>query len=59
MDTAADIGNAAIRDAVQAGLAQCTQAQRDLFDRIYPGLPDSKLAEAYDLIQRTLRKNGG
>lgn len=56
--SAADIGNAAIREAVQTGLEKCTQPQRDFFVRIYPVLPDSKLAEAYDLIERTLRKNG-
>ena len=57
MTTAAEIGNAAIREAVESGLAECTEPQQALFHRIYPNLSDSELSEAYDLIQRTLRKN--
>jgi hypothetical protein len=40
-------------------LNQCTPAQREMFhQRIFPnGVPADKLDSAYDLCERTMRKN--
>ena len=39
-------------------LNQCTSSQQALFARIYPnGVPANKLVDAYDLCERTLKKN--
>ena len=45
------------RDTIAAMLAQCTQQQRDFWDRIFPGgIPEHSLDTAYDLVERTLAK---
>lgn len=54
--SATEIGNAAIRESMNEGLAKLSDGQRDLFRRIYGEVPDDKLAEAHDLVQRTLCK---
>jgi hypothetical protein len=40
-------------------LAQCTPEQQEFFNkRVFPdGVPRDKLVSAYDLCERTLRKN--
>jgi hypothetical protein len=39
-------------------LAQLTEEQRSKFYRIYPGvIPEKSLSSAYDLCERTIRKN--
>ena len=46
------------REQLAAQLAKCSQKQRDFFDRLYPkGVPSDKLSSAYDLVERTLKKN--
>lgn len=55
--TAEQIGNAAVRQSMEAGLAKLNAGQLDLFRRLYgENVPDAKLAQAHDLIQRTLSK---
>ncbi|MFE6966861.1 hypothetical protein ACFVAJ_17255 [Agromyces sp. NPDC057679] len=56
LQTAAEITSAALHAAIAEGLAVLSERERELFDRIYPALNDSTLAEAYDLIRRTLNK---
>ena len=39
-------------------LAQCTEAQQRMFNKVYPeGVLESKLESAIDLCDRTIRKN--
>ena len=39
-------------------LSQCTEKQVAFFKKIYPGVvPESKLIDAIDLCDRTIRKN--
>jgi len=46
------------REMLATRLDQCTQAQRDLFGKIYPGkVPAGKLMQAIDLCDRTIAKN--
>jgi hypothetical protein len=55
--SATEIGNAAIRESMNEGLAKLSGGQLDLFRRMYgEHVPDEKLSEAHDVIQRTLRK---
>lgn len=50
-----------LRRALIALLAECTEAQRAMFERIYPGgvsvLDETKLRTAYELARRTVAKN--
>lgn len=46
------------RGLLAARLAQCTQKQRDFFDKVYPkGVPEASLVSAIDLCDRTIAKN--
>jgi len=55
---AREIANSAMREAMLRGLAGLTGPQNQLFSRIFGSeVPDSRLEQACDLIQRTLRKN--
>jgi hypothetical protein len=57
-ETAADIQERALRNAVADALTECTEKQRAFFHRIYgERIPASKLPDAWDLVQRTIRKN--
>lgn len=46
------------RDLLQEFLSQCSEAQQELFRKIYVGkVPVSKLDDAIDLCERTVLKN--
>lgn len=48
----------AVRAILQKKLEQCTAPQQELFGRLYPGgVPVSKLGNAIDLCERTIKKN--
>lgn len=56
--TAQQVADDAVREATTALLSHCTDKQRALFDKIYPGGPSvEKLHNAYDLVRRTVNKN--
>jgi len=56
--SAKQIASYAVRQALEDCLAQCTRPQQDFFTRVYPdGVLDAKLEDAYELVQRTLKKN--
>lgn len=46
------------RALIAEKLAQCTQQQQALFHRLYPeGIPTSLLENAFNLCDRTVKKN--
>ena len=46
------------RTLLENRLSQCTEKQKSFFNRIYPkGVSESKLIDAIDLCDRTIRKN--
>lgn len=46
------------RTLLEDRLRQCTEKQVAFFKKIYPnGVPESKLIDAIDLCNRTIRKN--
>lgn len=51
----------ALSGAIERLLATCTDGQRELFSRIWPGgiasIPMDRLSESLGLVQRTVRKN--
>jgi 3-methyladenine DNA glycosylase AlkC len=47
-----------MREMLANRLSQCSQVQRDLFAKIFPGeVPASKLEQCIDLCDRTIAKN--
>lgn len=47
-----------LREQLERRLAQCTEPQRELFSKVYPGhISNEKLIPAIDLCDRTLAKN--
>ena len=58
MNTLEKLSEAFKREQLAAQLAKCSQKQRELFARLYPdGVPSDKLNSAYDLVERTIKKN--
>ena len=46
------------RNLLEERLTQCTEPQREMFNRIYPkGVPANHLESAVDLCDRTIKKN--
>jgi len=49
--------NKTAREEMDRLLSQCTEAQQNLFSRMYPnGVPDSRVDQALSQIERTLNK---
>jgi hypothetical protein len=58
MNTLDKLTDAFKREQLAAQLAKCSQKQQDFFARLYPdGVPSEKLSSAYDLVERTIKKN--
>lgn len=55
--SATEVGNAAIRESMNEGLAKLNGAQLGLFRRMFgEHVPDEKLQLAHDVVERTLQK---
>ena len=58
MNTLADKTEVFKREQLAIILTECSEAQQTLFRRIFPnGVPTDKLDSAYDLVERTIKKN--
>lgn len=55
--TGASIAYQAVHFELDKALDKLTQPQRELFAKVYPHVTEANVNVAFDLVQRTLRKN--